>query len=117
MPNADAGCTATCTIVIGSWAAWNIRLPILGILSWNATRGEKRNIPELRILLTYDLAAYNRANAHITTRVGAGFSGREHMLKSPEPNAQAVRPCAILRGSAAPTVQAAGAVCATARAL
>ncbi len=89
-----------------------------GFLSTSlAPKEEKRNIPELKIFLTYDLAAYNGANAHSTIRVGAGFSGREHMLKSPEPSAQAVRACAILGGFAAPNVQTAGAVCVTAQTL
>jgi site-specific DNA recombinase len=82
-----------------------------------APKEEKRKVSELIIYLAYDLAAYYGTNAHSTTRVGAGFSGREYMLKSPEPSAQAVRACAILRGFATPTVQTAEAVCATAQSL
>ena len=109
---AEIGCNKRVTLCL--------RSPFysFGYLSLSlAPKEEKRNIPELRIFLNYHLAAYNGANAHYTTRVGTGFSGREHMLKSPQPNAQAIRACAILRGFAIPTVQTAEAVCATAQSL
>jgi len=82
-----------------------------------APKEEKRNIPELIIYIGYDLAAYYGEGAHGATRVGTGLSGREYSLQSPKHNAQTLRASAMLLGLPAPSLQTAGAVCATAQAL
>jgi hypothetical protein len=46
-----------------------------------APREEKRNIPELRIYLAYDLAAYYGTGSHSATRVGTEFPGHEYTLR------------------------------------
>jgi hypothetical protein len=89
-----------------------------GFLSTSlAPKEEKRNIPELRIYLAYDLAAYYGTGFHGITRVGTGLSGREYTLRPPLPSAQTVRASAMLCRLPAPVLQTAGAVCATAQAL
>ena len=89
----------------------------LGFLSTElAPKEEKRKVPELRIYLAYDLAAYCGAGSPSDTRVGTGLSGREYTLRPPEPNAQTVRASAMLLGLPAPDLRTVGAVCATAQA-
>ena len=93
-------------------------LAFLGFLSPSlAPKEEKRNVPELRINLGYDLAAYYETDLHRATRVSTGPLGREFTLRPPEPSAQAVRVSAMLHGLPVPALQTAGAVCIPAQAL
>ena len=82
-----------------------------------APKEEKPKVPELRIYLAYNLAAYYGEGLKGATRVGTGLSGREYTIRPTEPNAQTVRASAMIRWFPVPALQTAGAVCATAQAL
>ncbi len=79
-----------------------------------APKEERRNGPELKIYLAYNLAAYFGASLHSATKVGTVLSEKEYVLQPPEPNSQTVWASASLPRLPAPGLLTAGAICAAA---